>query len=151
MLSRAKFLVVCQKYWPVVLSCLSNLWWVAPHVTQKSHCVMTFSAECLVAYCFQGIAQNGNNWRTVASQEQRMWQQRFWNHSPRTHFLKSISWLTRKQRSGIGADFIMNVRRKNFMAMRLTFLLLASIYVVGGTSSASDSKWGFVSFKIVKR
>ena len=35
----------------------------------------------------------------------------------------------------------MNVRRKNFMArMRLTFLLLASIYVVGGTTSASDSK-----------
>ena len=34
----------------------------------------------------------------------------------------------------------MNVRRKNFMAMRLAFLLLASIYVVGGTSSASDSK-----------
>ena len=52
MLSQAKFLVVCQKYWLVVLSCLSNLWWVAPHVTLKSHCMMTFSAECLVAYCF---------------------------------------------------------------------------------------------------
>ena len=52
MLSRAKFLVLCQKYWPVVLSCLSNLWWVAPHVTQKSHCIVTFSAECFVAYCF---------------------------------------------------------------------------------------------------
>ena len=90
---------------------------------------------------------------TVMSQEQeqRMWQPLFWNHSPRTHLLKSISWLIRKQRSGIGAAFIMNVRGKNFMAMRLTFLLLASIYVVGGTSSASDSKWGFVSFKIVKR
>ena len=52
MLSQAKFLVVSQKYRPVVLSCLSNLWWVAPHVTQKSHGMMTFSAECLAAYCF---------------------------------------------------------------------------------------------------